>query len=43
VSRFEATVVEIHLPLELADRPIGLDEDAFVRIDRVKATVTPSS
>ena len=43
VSRLEAAVVEIHLPLELADRPKGLDEDAFVRIDRVKARLTPSS
>jgi hypothetical protein len=43
VSRVEAAVVEIHFPLSLADRPIGLDEDAFVRIDRVKATLAPSS
>ena len=43
VSRVEAAVVEIHFPLALADRPKGLDEDAFVWIDRVKATLTPSS
>ena len=42
VSWVEAAVVEINFPLEITDQPIGLDEDGFAGIDRVKATLTPS-
>jgi hypothetical protein len=37
----ETAVVKINSPLELTDQPIGLDEDGFARIDRVKTMLTP--
>jgi hypothetical protein len=43
VSRIEAAAVEIDFPLELADSFIGLDEDTFIRIDRVNTDLTPLS
>ena len=33
--------MKINFPLELTDQPIGLDEDGFARIDRVKTMLTP--
>ena len=33
--------MKIICPLELTNQPIGLDEDGFARIDRVKTMLTP--